>query len=60
MGRVQRGISFVNSKPPGDSTVDAQAVTSALTAKFQPATFLCSPVISDTTYTFTFEGRDRF
>ena len=43
----------------GDSTVDAQAVTSALTAKFQPATFLCSPVISDTTYTFTFEGRDR-
>ena len=43
----------------GDATVDAQAVTSALTAKFQPAAFLCSPVISETTYTFTFEGRDR-
>lgn len=43
----------------GDSTVDAQAVTSALTAQFRPATFLCSPVISDTTYTFTFAGGNR-
>lgn len=43
----------------GDPTVDAQAVTSALAARFRPAQFLCSPVISDTTYTFTFEGRDR-
>lgn len=43
----------------GDSGIDAAAVTSALTARFKPAQFLCAPVISEAHYTFTLEGKDR-